>query len=306
MGTITQLSHTYRKIKVSFKYAPSCLFRTFLVRTDLPLEELGCVICTMFHAEYEHCFLFDTPQVCFVPASFLDGPGDSDWLPMDGHSLSDLPDSFGFEYDTGESWDFKCRIYKKEENRPDARRAILLDGAGAGLWEDAMMEFMDWLSGDISPKKKHKEDDTPWNLHFKTYGELDKPLDLVKEQQAFDERIDRDITTYLGMMGERVSAQAFWDDEFDNDDDDDDDDEFDDDLDEVEDSFTTVLCAAAAYQVSQVPFVRDAYSRLLNKHSEEEALDLIINELAQQLGGLFSQESEFSNEAYRKAIEKLK
>ena len=305
MGTVTQLSHTYRKIKVSFKYAPDRLFRTFLVRVDLPLEELGCVICTMFHAEYEHCFLFDTPQASYVPAPFLDGLMGPDRLLMDDYSISDLPDNFEFEYDTGESWDFKCRIYKKEESRPDARRAILLDGVGAGLWEDAMMEFMAWLSGDISPKKRHKEEDAPWNLDFKTYGELDKPLDLAKEQQAFDERIDHDITAYRASMGEWANAPALWDDDFDDDDDEDDD--FDEDLDEDEgDAIMTVLCSAAAYQVSEVPFVRDAYSRLLKKHSGEEAFDMIVNELALQLGGLISQESEFSNESYRKAIEKLK
>ena len=298
MGNITQLSHTYRKIKVSFKYAPDILFRTFLVRADLPLEELGCVICTMFHAEYEHSFLFDTPQVSYVPAPFMDGFGVSEYVLMDGHTISDLPNNFGFEYDTGESWDFKCRIYKKEEKRTDVRHAILLEGAGAGLWEDAMMEFMGWLSGDISPKEKHGEDDAPWNLHFKTYGELDLPLDLAKEQQAFDERIDRDIKAYRGMMEDWEKNPHSLDADFDDDEEDD--------FDEEEESITEVLLAAAVYQVSQIPFVHDAYTRLLKKHSGEKAIELIVNELALQFGGLISQESEFSNEAYRKAIEKLK
>lgn len=299
MSNIIQLSHTYRKIKVSFKDAPELLFRTFLVRADLPLDELGCVICTMFRAEYEHCFLFDTPHASYVPAPFMDGLFGSEYLLMDEYTLSDLPDNFSFEYDTGESWDFKCRIYKKEESRPDARRAILLDGAGAGLWEDAKMVFLDWLSGDISPKKKHKEGDVPWNLHFKTYGEQDMPLDLPKEQQAFDERIDSDIAGYRDAMNEWGEDPSLWPDVFDDDDDDDDD------YDEG-DAIMMALYSAAAYQMSEVPFVRDAYSRLLKKHSDEEAFDMIVNELAIQFAGLLSQNSDFSNESYRKAIEKLK
>ena len=38
----------YTKIKASFILAKNRLYRTFLVKPDIDLETLGCVICTGF------------------------------------------------------------------------------------------------------------------------------------------------------------------------------------------------------------------------------------------------------------------
>lgn len=289
MDNIIQLKHSYRKIKASYKYAPEGLYRTFLVRSDLNLAELGCVLCTMFHAEYEHCFLFHTSNASYVPAAFLDGFADSDWLLMDDYSLNDLPDSFTFEYDTGESWEFKCKVYKKEDLRAGSQLAVLIDGAGAGLWEDASMEFLNWLAGDISPKKKHGPEDAPWNLTFKTYGELAEPLDLAKEQEAFDARIEDDMKNYLEGMAEYMDRM---DDDMDYDDE--------------EDGITDLVCTGAAFQIENVPFVRDTYARLLKKYTADEAFEMIASELALQIGNAITQENAYGNESYKKALERLK
>lgn len=294
MDNVIQLTHTYRKIKASFKLAPNNLFRTFLVRSDLNLSELGCVLCTMFHAEYEHCFLFETPAATYVPEVFMDDYFTPGWLLMDDYSVSDLPDNFTFEYDTGESWEFKCRLYKKEEVRTDSRRAILIEGAGAGIWEDAKYEFLTWLEGEIPPTKKHTKDELPWNLKFKTFAELDNPLDIAKEQKAFDSRIESDTKIYLDHM-------AAYTDDFDDSDDD-----FDDDFDEEDDPSLTVILAGTAYQIGNVPFVGNAFNRLIKKHSEDEAFDMIASELCKQIEAVLTQENSYSSESYRKAIENLK
>ena len=288
MDNVIQLTHTYRKIKASFKFAPNNLFRTFLVRSDLNLSELGCVLCTMFHAEYEHCFLFETRDATYVPEVFMDDYFTSDWLLMDDYSLSDLPDKFTFEYDTGEGWDFECRLYKKEEVRSDSRRAILIEGAGAGIWEDAKYEFFAWLEGEIPPKKKHTKDELPWNLTFKTFAELDKPLDIVKEQKAFDSRIENDTKTYLDQMA------AYFDDDFD------------DDFDEEDDPLTTVIFAGTAYQIGNIPFVRSTFERLIKHYPEDEAFEMIASELCKQIETVITQDHSYSSTSYKKAIENLK
>ncbi len=294
MDNVIQLTHTYRKIKASYTRAPNNLFRTFLVRSDLNLSELGCVLCTMFRAEYEHCFLFYTPKATYVPEVFMDEFFTPSWYLMDDYSLSDLPDTFTFEYDTGESWEFKCRLYKKEEVHADSRRAILIEGAGAGIWEDASYEYFMWLNGEIPPKKKHTKDEPPWNLKFKTFAELDNPLDIAKEQKTFDSRIESDTKIYLDHM---AAHSEDFDDSYDD---------FDDDFDEEEDPSTAVILAGAAYQIDNVPFVRSTFNRLIKKYSEGEAFDMIASELCKQIDAVLTQGNSYSSESYKKAIENLK
>ena len=106
----------YIKIRADFKYATKGrFFRTFLVREDIGLGELGELIVDIFGGTMEHFFMYSTKEKSYIPSSWIDN-----WDDMSTHqhesfknkNIKDLPNNFIFIYDTGDGWDFDCKIYK--------------------------------------------------------------------------------------------------------------------------------------------------------------------------------------------------
>ena len=103
----------YIKLRLDFKYAEKGRFyRVFLVPKGIGLFELGCHLVNALKGTHEHPFLYRCGKVEFVPAGFMEDPID-DWLWMGQYTIDDLKDTFEFEYDTGDGWDFRCKKYKK-------------------------------------------------------------------------------------------------------------------------------------------------------------------------------------------------
>ncbi|MDO4194489.1 MAG: hypothetical protein Q4D24_14450, partial [Erysipelotrichaceae bacterium] len=188
----------YTKIKASCTRAKDRLNRTFLVRPDIDLETLGCVICTGFHAEYEHAFLFHVHKTAYVPDSWLEDYL-TDFLSMKGRTLSDLGPSFRFTYDTGDNWEFECKVYKRPVDYASDEIAVIIDGAGAGIWEDNAWSFERYLDGEIPPETYEDLEDIewymPWNLDLDQVGDFDM-FDLEDEQERFIDLLPLDIDTY--------------------------------------------------------------------------------------------------------------
>ena len=188
----------YTKIKASYIRAKDRLNRTFLVRPDIDLETLGCVICTGFHAEYEHAFLFHVHKTAYVPELWLDS-FQTAFLSMRGRTLSDLGPSFRFTYDTGDSWDFECKVYKRPVMYESEEIAVIIDGAGTGIWEDNAWGFDRYLAGEIPPETSEDLEDIewymPWNLDLDQVSDTDV-FDLEDEQDRFNDLLPLDIDTY--------------------------------------------------------------------------------------------------------------
>ncbi|MBQ1533174.1 MAG: hypothetical protein IIZ57_13575 [Solobacterium sp.] len=188
----------YTKIKASCIRAKDRLNRTFLVRPDIDLETLGCVICTGFHAEYEHAFLFHVHKTAYVPESWLDS-FNTDFLSMRGRTLSDLGPSFRFTYDTGDNWEFECKVYKRPVDYASDEIAVIIDGAGTGIWEDNAWGFDRYLGGEIPPDTSEDLEDIdwymPWNLDLDQVSDTDM-FDLEDEQDRFNTLLPLDIDTY--------------------------------------------------------------------------------------------------------------
>lgn len=64
----------YKKIKIGFHNYNNRFNRTILVREDINLIELGCVICTSLRAEFEHYFLFIRNDLYYTPDCFIESP----------------------------------------------------------------------------------------------------------------------------------------------------------------------------------------------------------------------------------------
>ena len=186
----------YRRIRADFEHAEKGRFyRVFLVPEDIPLTNLGLAMVEMLHGTMEHCFLFSRRDgIDFVSAAFLFDDDFEGYIWMKGHSLMDLWPDFRFTYDTGDGWDFKCKIYQKTitktyEDEFDVPMLIILEGAGQGIWEDHIGLLYDYLEGMIPPTLDHEDPDKdiyfPWNVVIKQVGDFDIPLDIEEENDTF-------------------------------------------------------------------------------------------------------------------------
>lgn len=197
----------YEKIEIFYKDFPRRLYRVLLVRSDLKLEELGCVLACAIGATLEHVFVFTKKDKEYVPISFMDDPLDGEIL-MDDYSLSDLGDYFNFEYDLGEGWSFGVEILE-DLILNDERMAIVLEGEGQGIWEDNRYSLDLYLSNKI-------EDDTheveskgiyfPWNFKIKKFSDFDKKLNINKININFDNECKKYISEYFKSKNDYLSS----------------------------------------------------------------------------------------------------
>ena len=159
----------YRRIKASFTYAKDKLWRSLYVREDITLEELGCVLCVSLRSALEYSFLFLTEERRYVPESF--GELSKTRLPMRDHTLADLGEEFEFEYDTGDGWNFFCKVYKRTKEIDSGKLAFFDGGEGLGIWEDGISSFSMLVSGQVSPDRTADDESIgfymPWNLTLK-------------------------------------------------------------------------------------------------------------------------------------------
>ena len=185
----------YTKIRLDFKYAEKGRFyRTVLVRSDLDLKSIGTAFVYALGGTLEHCFLYRSKGVSYFPYEWIeDFYNIENCLPYEEASLDDLSDTFSFEYDTGDGWDFVCKKYKRKVNLDSERVIIVLEGAGMGIWEDNIGTLYTYLEGEIDKDYDGEDEERgiykPWNFDIDKYSEFDNPLDIeaLNEELDFDE-----------------------------------------------------------------------------------------------------------------------
>jgi hypothetical protein len=179
----------YIKIRLDFKYAERGRFyRTILVREDATLDSLGELFVDILGGTHEHMFMFTSKNISYVHPSWVE----DSFFPektksYDGISFKELGNSFLFTYDTGDGYDFNCKVYKYSKDIPfedeeEVCFGFVLDGKGMGIWEDNIHSLIAYLSGEI-PAEQDKDDEEkgyykPWNFDIERFGEFDNPIDI--------------------------------------------------------------------------------------------------------------------------------
>lgn len=173
----------YTKIRLDFKHGPrNRFYRTILVKGDPDLFKVCVSFATLLGATFEHCFLIRCKdRIQYVMAAFMQEPIRG-YRYLRKYFLSDLPDSFSFEYDTGDGWEFQCKKYKKGVENKSNNRLILLEGKGQGIWEDNISSLHALFSGEICPDFDGEDEKKfifkPWNFQISKYGDFDLPLNI--------------------------------------------------------------------------------------------------------------------------------
>lgn len=173
----------YTQIKISSQDDPKRFYRVLAVKGNPDLLTLGALIGCSINAWFEHAYLFRIKGQ--REAYAFDSWEDDYFLPMSKYHLSDLGDKFEYCYDTGENYDFDCKVMKRKvnsyyEDEEEADLAFVVKGAGQGIFENDHYTMWRYFDGLIDPNSNEENDEQrlPMNMEFETYGDFDKPLDL--------------------------------------------------------------------------------------------------------------------------------
>lgn len=102
-------------------------------------------------------------------------------------NIKDLPNNFVFIYDTGDGWDFDCKIYKVKvtktfDDDEDIPTAFVIDAKGMGIWEDNIRSLYAYFDGEIDKDYNGEDEEKgiykPWNYDIDKYSEFDNPVDI--------------------------------------------------------------------------------------------------------------------------------
>ena len=187
----------FTKIKICSRDDAKRFYRILAVREDIDLCDLGAVIGLSINCWFEHVYYFKcrSKDVCYVPDVWMKDTWTDIDHPMSKATIDDLTEKFIYEYDMGEGWEFDCRIlktkYKAEFNTKDAPLGFVIEGKGAGIFENDHHTFWRYLAGEIDPNISEDNENEriymPMNMEFETLGDFDKPLDLEKMRYYEDD-----------------------------------------------------------------------------------------------------------------------
>lgn len=283
----------YKKIKMSLRGKEDFLYREFLVRENVNLIELACIMSTLVRASYERHFYFVSSTNKYLPEELIMGALDE--LYMADYKMSDLGNDFVFIYDTNENWVFDCHVDNKEVLKEGYDYVKIIDGRGMGIFEDAFATYDAYTLGYLDPNmniediEKESNYPVPSNLDILYYGESDD-YDVEMENEGIAKQVAFDIFDYiedehdLGYERdvENINLQDYI--PYEELDDflgipDDLKDVFDKDFEEIFNLFEGTLLAAVNEQIKNVDFVKDTYNRLFKKYGEHGAKMMIMDKL---------------------------
>lgn len=298
----------YKTIKMEYHYKKDRFNRTIMVREDINLIELGCVMCTALRTEFEHNFLFRSNKKEYLPDCFLqDYVDEKHEFPMKFYSLKDLGDKFVFTYDTGDNWTFDCKVLKKEKTVVGAEFGYLVDGKGQGIWEDNACSLLMYLDGEVDPNSNEEDEERglylPWNFEIEKYSDFDTVFNIAEEKEIFDATVDSNIDMYLDGMHEagfelevKSRTQEVLDNMYE--------DEYEDDV--VNVRLNTLIMKVIDEQINTVDYVNKKYKELLMKYDDLTARNLIGQVLVGEIYNAMKENKPSDEKKYKKKIEKIK
>ena len=192
----------FRKVRVSHFDDKNRLYRVMYVPEDIILDEFARYIMRTFHAVEGHLYEFSRGKHIFGKSEYS---GDfPEWSDICESRLLDPGNTYKFVYDFGDWWEFEVRIYKKTEEIETGNRVIVLEGKGAGIWEDNRTGYLALISGDF-PEDQSEDDEEneyymPWNL------------DLEKAGETFNDIDPEDETDYLNAFRyeAKLASEIIW------------------------------------------------------------------------------------------------
>lgn len=279
----------YTKIKMESPDYPKRFYRILAIKGDPNLYELGAILGLSVQAWFEHLYYLEDKTHSYIPDCWLEDTWDVNAVGMSAYRLSDLNDTFKYEYDTGEGWKFNCKIYKRKyeyvSELDDYPMSMVLEGKGQGIFENDHYTLDQYLAGNILPDSNSEsiEDEfqaLPMNMDFKVFGDFDQPLDL-DSFEFYDDQVKDIVRHYEGKNEE---------------------DELNDDIDDEEIIRFRSSVAALIFNDENV---NKAYRRLIKNMDINEAYELLVQNIADFMSALNPCDEDEFNKKFEKMLKKL-
>lgn len=282
----------YTKIKMESPDYPKRFYRIIAVKGDPDLYELGAILGLSVQAWFEHYYYFEDKNNKYLPDCWMDDPWSDASVDVSMHDahLSNLNDCFTYCYDTGQNWEFNCKIYKKKyeyvSEFDDYPSAMVLEGKGQGIFENDHYTLDRYLEGLIPADSSEEilEDDyqtLPMNMSFEVYGDFDKPLDL-DYFEFFDDQIEE--------IAEHFSDGY-------------DDEEKEDEIDEEEQIIRFRSSVAAL--IFNDEEVNNTYRRMIENMDINDAYETLVQEIANFVQETDPCDEDEFNKKFKKMLKKL-
>ncbi len=273
----------YTKIKMESPEFPKRFYRIIAVKGNPNLYELGAIFGSSVQAWFEHFYYLKDKQNTYLPESWLEDSWNDDAVSMKEYHLSDLTDTFKYVYDTGENWEFNCKIYKKEyeyiSEFNDYPMAMVLEGKGQGIFENDHYTLDRYLDGLIPAESslENMGDEyqvLPMNMDFDTYGDFDAPLDL-DEFEFYEEDIKVIVSN------------------------------FSDEPEEIDEEEIIRFRSSVASLVFNDEEVNQAYRRMIEYMDINDAYEVLVNEIAKFMNESEPCDEKTFDKKFKKMLKKL-
>ena len=287
---------TYTKIRLDFKYGPKNRFyRVVLIKGNPDLFKLCVELGTAVGAAFEHCFLITCKrrEVHYVMAPFMEEPLDG-YKYLRNYHLNDLPDSFDFEYDTGDGWDFSCKRYKKIIEFKSNKDLILLEGAGQGIWEDNICSLYSYFNNEIDSDFNGEDEEKgvykPWNVSIDKYSEFDKPLDIDEINDTLNDDFRFNYDEVLSSEKEYIEQNGVCLDDYTK---------------PYNPRLNKAILEAVDEQINALDYVTKIFEKIKKVHGERKAKEAIAAVLITYIFDLETKHVDFDDNEYKKRLNNI-
>ncbi|MCQ2754983.1 MAG: hypothetical protein MJ231_08080 [bacterium] len=283
----------YTKIRLDFKYGPKNRFyRVVLIKGNPDLFKLSVELGTAVGAMFGHCFLITCKRrgIHYVMAPFMEEPRDG-YKYLRNYHLNDLPDSFDFEYDTGDGWDFSCKRYKKYVEIKSNKNLILLEGAGQGIWEDNIGSLYSYFNNEIDPDFDGEDEEKgiykPWNVSIDKYSDFDNPLDIDEINDTLNDDFRFNYDEVLSGEKEYIEQNCVC---------------LDDCTEPYNPRLKKAILEAVDEQINALDYVKKIFEKIKKVHGEGKAKESIAAVLITYIFDLETKHINFDDNEYKKRL----
>jgi hypothetical protein len=133
----------YRKIRVSQLDDTKKLYRVMFVPEEISLYHLASVLIRAFRGDEDDMYRFVSSRGNYVLSCDMEYPDDR---LMSDCILEDPGTAYKFIYDYVDSWEFEVRLLDETKELDSSLMGIVIEGAGAGVWQDDRSGYTRLLS----------------------------------------------------------------------------------------------------------------------------------------------------------------
>lgn len=147
----------YIKIKIlKDKTSNPLFYRTILIRDDIDLLKLGALIGYSTGINLNKCFSIKSNEIKYVSKNHEEKNKLKNYKYLIDYNVSDLDESFDYEYENSYLNNFYCKKYKRKVNYDSSKEFIILEGLGNFSSLEKVTNIIDYKNNKLDEYSKEE------------------------------------------------------------------------------------------------------------------------------------------------------